>query len=68
MFSLRILFNLDARCRKKIAVLITLGREVIERIPHGLQADCIAGLITKLFRWFGVPRGTAWLTFGTDRV
>lgn len=47
---------LELRARKKIAVPAGRGREVIETIRQGLQADGITVSISKLCRWFEVPR------------
>lgn len=43
---------------KKIVVPAGRGREVIETIHQGLQADGITVSIAKLYRWFNMPRRT----------
>lgn len=48
----------DVRGKKKIAVPAGRGREVIEMIRQGLQADGITVSISKLCRWFDVARRT----------
>ncbi|MXK56206.1 IS3 family transposase, partial [Burkholderia pseudomallei] len=45
-------------CAKKIAVPAGRGREVIETIRQGLKDEGIAVSISKLCRWFEVPRRT----------
>ena len=45
-----------AACAKKIAVPAGRGREVIETIRQGLQADGIAVSISRLCRWFEVTQ------------
>lgn len=51
---------LELRARKKIAVPAGRGREVIETIRQGLQAEGITVSIAKLCRWFDVPRRTVY--------
>lgn len=45
---------------KKVAVPAGRGREVIERVRQGLRQDGIEVSISKLCRWFGVPRRTVY--------
>ncbi|MBF3850438.1 IS3 family transposase, partial [Burkholderia pseudomallei] len=45
-------------CAKKIAAPAGRGREVIETIRQGLKDEGIAVSISKLCRWFEVPRRT----------
>lgn len=46
--------------REKSAVPVGHGREMIETIRHGLKDDGFEAPVSKLCRWFGIPRRTVY--------
>jgi transposase-like protein len=50
----------ELRARKNAAVPVGRGREMIETIRQGLEADGFDVSISKLCRWFNVPRRTVY--------
>jgi len=51
---------LELRARKKIAVPVGRGREMIEMIRQGLKEEGFNVSISKLCQWFNIPRRTVY--------
>jgi tRNA A37 N6-isopentenylltransferase MiaA len=49
---------LELRARKKIAVLVGGGREMIEALRQGLMEDGFTVSISKPCQWLDIPRRT----------